>query len=341
MIKYSFYKRGSVYWVQIYFYGKRIQKTTGAKNRKDAETYTRLYISDLLREKELGTDKTFGYIVDKWVAFAQVNKKSFKTNIPQLRAMLNFFGKETRLSEVTPEKVQEFVVFLSTKTKVNGRPIQKSSINRYMALLRTIFNHSISIGLLKENPVKVKKFKEKPRQNYYSSDEIKRLLDAVQIIHKEADHPIQFYFKYIFLVALFTGMRLGEILHLKWSDYKEGTFHITEDKESREKYVPIPDPLYNILLNELPMESEFVFDLKRRSPDIIKNVWNKAKETASIEGRFHDLRRTYAVQLMNMNINIRMIQSLLGHQNITTTQIYTPENLERKKEIINQLKLPT
>lgn len=341
MIKYSFYKRKDVYYVQIYFFGKRIQKSTGAKNKKDAENYTRSYLADLLKSKESGEDYTLAKIVDKWVEYAQMNKKSFNDDIHKIKILFKYFGKETPVSQITPEKIQQYIYHLASSTSVRGKAYSKGTLNRYISFLKVIFNHSIRLGLIERNPVKIKKFKEVPRKHYYSEEEVKRLLIAVEDMHKKARTLHQFTFKYIFITALMTGMRLSEILNLKWEDIKDNAFYISENKEKVEKYVPAPQYLRE-LLSELKRENAiYIFPMNRRSSDIIRKTWAQIKKMAKVTGRFHDLRRTYAVQLMNLDVSMRIIQSLLGHQDITTTQIYTPDNRALKQKVIEKLRLPS
>jgi integrase/recombinase XerD len=338
MIKYSFYKRDKIYYVQIYFYGKRIQRSTGASTKKEAEKYTRFYLAELLKSQ--GSDYTFGHIVDQWVEYARINKSSFKGDIHRLKTILQYFGKETLTSEITPNKVQQFIYHLASLTSSRGKSYTKSTINRYIALLKVIFNHSIRMGLIDTNPVKVKKFKEIPRKHYYSEDEVKRMLQAVNKIHQEARTLIQYTFKYVFIIALMTGMRLSEILNLKWEDLKDNCFYIYNNKERAEKFVPIPQYL-KVLLLELKKEGDiYIIPMNRRSPDAIRKTWTRVQKIANVSGRFHDLRRTYAVQLMNLDVSLRIIQNLLGHQDITTTQVYTPDILSLKQKVVDKLKLP-
>ena len=341
MIKYSFYKKNNVYYLQLYLFGKRVQKSTGASTKRDAESFARIFLAEQLQKQDSEPDLNFSSLIEKWVEYAQMNKKSFMGDIHRLSIIKNFFGESTPVEEIEPNKVQEFVYHLSSIKSRRGTPLSRATINRYIALLKVIFNHSIRLGIIDSNPVKVRSFKEKPRKKYYSEEELKRLLTTVDYLHKNARTLLQYTFKYVFLTALLTGMRLAEIINLKWDDLKDDCFHVYNNKEAVEKFVPVPNFLKKVLLELKKEDSVYVIPMVRRKSDAIRNTWNHVKKLARVEGRFHDLRRTYAVELMKHDVSTRIIQSLLGHQDIKTTQIYTPTNFNLNKKAVEKLRLPS
>ncbi len=341
MIKYSFYKKNNIYYVQLYLFGKRVQKSTGATNKRDAERFTRIFLAEQLQNQESESTLNFSSLIEKWVKHARMNKKSFMADIHRISVIKDFFGESTPVEKIGPNKVQEFVYHLSTMKSRRGTPLSRATINRYIALLKVIFNHSIRMGIIDTNPVRVRSYKETPRKKYYSEEELKRLLTTVDYLHQNARTLLQYTFRYVFLTALLTGMRLSEIINLKWDDLKDGTFYIYNNKEAVEKFVPVPEFLKKVLFELKKEDSVFVIPMVRRKSDAIRNTWNHVKKLAQVEGRFHDLRRTYAVELMKNNVSTRVIQSLLGHQDIKTTQIYTPTNLMLNKQAVETLRLPS
>ena len=116
---------------------------------------------------------------------------------------------------------------------------------------------------------------------------------AVDHLNDNARNLIQFTFKYIFIIALLTGMRLSEILHLKWEDMKDDVFYVRRNKEGVEKFAPIPLVLKGILRELEGRGGDYVIPMGRRRSDAIRNTWNEVKRIARVDSRFHDLRRTY------------------------------------------------
>ena len=125
--------------------------------------------------------------------------------------------------------------------------------------------------------------------------------------------------------------------------YQDGCLYIQEDKEQTEKNPPIRHEVFQLLLT-LPQDSGYIFNHPRRSPDVIKNVWKKTKILAGIKSteilRFHDSRRTVGVLLQKSGYKMRVVQHILGHQSILTTQAYTPSIDSQNKEAIESYKLP-
>lgn len=340
-MKYSFYQKNGYYYVQLNYHGKRVQKSTGTKSKREAEHFADDYIKKLILKQEHASRYSLAFFVENWLEYARLHKRSYKEDIRHSKEILNFFGGKTYVYDITPGEVQQFVYHLASKISRKGTPLSKATINRYIALLKVIFNHSIRMGYLDSNPVRVKKLKEVPRRHFFSEEEIKRLLVEIERLHKKGKSQIHFTFKYIFITALMTGMRVSEILNLKWRDIKGNFFYVRHNKEGVEKEVPIPLSLQDLLLELKDHDHVYIFPMNRRKADAIRNTWNLVKERADVEGRFHDLRRTYAVQLMNQDVSMRVIQSLLGHQNITTTQVYTPANLALKQRVVQNLCLPS
>ncbi len=346
MISKSIYKRNKIYWVSFYIEGKRYQMSTKATNKEWAEKEAERIIKNTFDHIYGKNEITLGHLVVKYHNFAK-HKKSYYSKLYQIDTLLKFFKKETPLNDITTVDVENYVEYLREKrSRTKSGKLNEKSINRYLAVLKHLFNMAQKWEMYsKPNPVRhIKFFKEKPRNRFFTIKEIGMLCNAAKTISENAGHnKIQFYFYYILIIALSTGLRLGEILNLKWSSYKEGYFHIEEDKENTEKHVPIRDEVYALLLT-IPQTSVYIFDLKRRSSDVIRNVWKKTKITAKIQSpetlRFHDTRRTVGVMLQIAGYSMRVVQHILGHQDIRTTQAYTPSINSQNKEAIESINLP-
>ncbi len=256
---------------------------------------------------------------------------------------LQFFKKETLLSDITPLKIEDFTAHLLER-RLGDRTITPARVNRYLSVLKHMFNLAIDHWEIfeKANPVrKIVFFKEKARERFFSESEIVRLGAAALEASKKGRSTVQKYFFPMFAVALYSGMRLGEIIRLKWSDLREGYFIVEITKNNRKRFIPI-HPVLSDILAALPKNGEFVFDIPRRRSDVIRKVWSAVKEKAGIESsaRFHDLRHTHASLLLSAGTDLRTIQSILGHSSLKMVEAYTHTTNDQKMKAILAISLP-
>ncbi len=261
--------------------------------------------------------------------YAKVNKKSWRDDKYRLKKLKEFF-KDAELSEITPLMLENF-----RASRLNEGNT-KSTTNRHMALLKKMFNLAIDWGYLKENPVnKVKLFSEKDnfRERVLTEEEEKRLLD------KSSG-----YVKSIVIIALNTGMRLGEILSLKWSqvDFSSKKIRVEKTKSGKIRFININTPLLNEFLklrSSRNQKSYLFFNTETGKPlTTVKKAFKSACGRAKIEGlRFHDLRHTFASRLNAKGVDIETIRSFLGHCDITVTQRYTHSNQELRRRAVELL----
>src|SRR6266511_712155 len=143
---------------------------------------------------------------------------------------------------------------------------------------------------------------------YLTPEELTRLLEAC------APH-----LRPIALMAVHTDMRRREILSLRWSDVdlRTRTITLTKTKNNEPRILPINAQLADVL-RRIPrhVESPYVFcDRDGRSYDRVDNGFRRAGKRAGIvDVRFHDLRHTFASQLIMRGANLRSVQKLLGHK---------------------------
>jgi integrase len=145
----------------------------------------------------------------------------------------------------------------------------------------------------------------------------------------------------IVICALQTGMRLNEILNLKWEqiDLKRGFIELLETKSGRRRQIPISETLRKTL-NEIPQTTYHVF-VKKTTLQPIKDFrasFNTALKKAGIKDfRFHDLRHTVATRMVESGIDLIVVQEILGHATIQTTMRYAHPVPERKLKAIASL----
>jgi len=129
------------------------------------------------------------------------------------------------------------------------------------------------------------------------------------------------------------GLRVSEAIYLKIGDlnFKEGLVYVRQGKGNKDRIVHLPESLSNRLESYIKMRNDynpFVFDSSRGFHLTVKSV-QKVVEVAVIKSKInkkvspHTLRHSYATHLLESGTDLRIIQKLLGHADIKTTQIYT------------------
>jgi len=222
--------------------------------------------------------------------------------------------------------------------------ISPATINRCLSILSKIFNDAIRWGYLKENPMKnIPKLNEPEKGfNYLTKEQVKKLLENAS----PNGRPI-------LMLAVYTGMRKGEILALKWEhiDFEKKIIKVEETlegstKSKKVRYIPIhPDLLIELKKLKLKSRSEYVFlaeDGGMRKD--FRNALNYALKRAGLPKiRIYDLRHTFAANFIMAGGNILTLQKILGHSDLKMTMRYAhlaPDFFHQEIEKMNFMRDP-
>lgn len=202
--------------------------------------------------------------------------------------------------------------------------------NRTIAVASKMFSLAVRWGMRADNPAKgIERNTESPRTRYLIGDELLRLTKAL------AAHPSQQAANVVRLMLL-TGCRSGEALAARWADIDltGGIWSkpAASVKQERAHIVPLSAPARQ-LLSEIQAEQkagrralgEYVFPGKSASGHFreLKGPWRRLCRDAGITGlRPHDLRHSFASELVNVGASLPLIGALLGHSNPQTTSRY-------------------
>lgn len=216
--------------------------------------------------------------------------------------------------------------------------LKNSTISRRISALRTFYNYLLEKGFVKSNIfLNVKNPKlEKKLPNYLNYTEIEELLASIDTRTDEG-------LERRLLIEMFysTGCRVGEIVNVKISDidFYNKTIKVM-GKGSKERIVYYGDYASKYLEDYLKNKDKkgYLFTNKRGEKltieeveyivrDIMKHISIKTHVTP------HTLRHTFATHLLNNGADIRTVQELLGHANLSTTGIYTHVSSDRLKDV--------
>lgn len=166
-----------------------------------------------------------------------------------------------------------------------------------------------------------------------TKDEMKRLLEFSS--SKKS--------KLMMMMLYSSGLRVSELVNLKWKDLElnEKIAWVRSGKGKKDRMIIMSESLA-IMLEKIDRISEYVFPGRENGVLSVKSVQkivrlaaSKAKINKKVTP--HTLRHSFATHLLEAGNDIRIIQELLGHSNLQTTQIYTHISSERKKNVISPL----
>jgi len=330
-------KRGKTYQIDYFDpNGKRVRKSF--KKKKDAEAELGKRVSLIAEGRYLDVKKeyktTLGEVIDKYVEnFGK--QASYKTGKKyHIDHILNYFGKETLLSNIRFIDLETYRNHLKDSLTVNKTIRKHASINRAMSCLRHMFAKAVEWDMIEQNPFSKGKsliLKENnKRLRFLTEDEIPKLLDEC------SDH-----LRNIVECAMLTGMRKGEILSLKWDQIRNGFIYLEKTKTNESRQIPVNDTLeimFKKIRKKEHLTSEYVFTYHGKRVDSVKTSFNATiKKAGIVDFRFHDLRHTFASQLLMKGGNLKDVQELLGHKTMTMTLRYAHLTQEHKKKAVNLL----
>ena len=211
--------------------------------------------------------------------------------------------------------------------------LESTTVAHKITSIKSYFNYNIKRGIVSVNPAdKVSRPKlTKHLPDYLTEEEVGKLLDV------EVKSPYDYRNKTILELLYSSGIRISELVNIKTPNYdSEECLIRIMGKGSKERIVPLGDYAVNIMNdymnNYRPLinkkHTDYVFINNRGDKISRQFIFKVIKKEALKKGikkdiSPHTLRHTFATHLLKNGADLRIIQELLGHENISTTQIYT------------------
>jgi len=269
--------------------------------------------------------------------FSEHTIKSYTTDLKQFTSFLSAeFQIIDEIHEISFQIIRTWIASLLE----NG--INPRSVNRKISTLKTYFKFLIREGELIENPMmKVVAPKSKKRLPIFiEEDQIASLLNEVQF-------EIGFIGqrnKLIIELFYVTGIRLSELINIKISDVDFNNQSIKVlGKRNKERIIPLSSNVVNDLNNfiENNQQNKYLFtnlDGKKLYTKLVYRLVNKyiGKISSVNKKSPHILRHTFATHMLNNGADINAIKELLGHANLSATQVYTHNTIEKLKTVYKQ-----
>ena len=310
------------------------------------------------RKAEKAKASTLASFLDKrYLPWAKQERKTGQDTVRRIRA--NFSNLlSLPMEQITTWDVEKW------RTKKHKQGGSAATTNRDLGALRAVLNTAVEWGVIDNNPIagiKQRRTDQSPPIRTISEEEEGRLRRALRArdaqyrkkrgnaniwrkqrrydLHPEHGEYVD-HLEPVVLLALNTGMRRGEILHLRWSDIKQDNITVRGEgsKNEQSRMIPLNEEVQSIL-ESWHNNSEWVFPGTGESPlTTIKRSWANIRKEAQLPTvRFHDLRHTFATRLLQRGADIKTVSVLLGHQDIAVTARYLHATDESKRKAVDLL----
>ena len=338
------YKRGgSGIWHMSFMYrGEQVRRSTETTDRKLAQRIYDKVKGEIAEnhwfEKLPGEEKTFREMMEKYLNGHSVRNKAPRSHIRDkslAKHLLSSF-EDFMLVDITPKLIAEY------KTKRREEGASPRTVNYELALM----GHAFNLGIkewewCKDNPVS--KVSREKVNNY-----IERWLND-----EEEDKLLEVSCKWLremILFAVYTGLRQGEELDLRWPqvDLFRKTITILEQKNEGKDTLPLNNKAWEVLKSKAKvrhLNTDLVFCTSKGTRINARNLLRAfcaAIEKAGIKTlRWHDLRHTFATRLVQEGTDIYTVQKLGRWKDISIVKRYahhSPESLRSGIEVLDKEK---
>lgn len=256
------------------------------------------------------------------------------------------------LNAITPAVLREFL------GRLQERQLAVSTIRSIFRLLSSCLNSALEEGMISRNPCKRLKLPSEHRR----MQRVLTIQEQEMISHSRETDRLPA------LISLYTGMRLGEICALKWTDINWHNSTISVSRTAQrvkriqtgglnktmlmigapksfrsQRILPVPEFLVNLLKEYLKFHTgeEFIFGRENRAAEprtIQRKLQLMLKKLGIAGAHFHTLRHTFATRLLEIGIDIKTVSVLLGHESAKTTlDFYAHSLIDRQRSAIERL----
>lgn len=277
--------------------------------------------------------------IEKFIRYLEIEKNYSRHTILNYRLDLQDFRAflgETLIENVDYLSLRKYLATLKEKN------LKARTVGRKLSSLRSFFKFLTREGYIKTNPIlglsSPKLDKHLPQ--FLTEEEVSRLIASVLPKDERGLRD-----RAILETFYSTGMRISELVGLRVEDidFISGVVKVM-GKGRKERMLPIGEPAISAIrayLEKRRKQPDALFLNKngRRITDRgVRNIVEKYIQIASIKQAVspHTLRHSFATHLLNRGADLRSVQELLGHANLSTTQIYTHLTTERLKSVYDK-----
>lgn len=263
----------------------------------------------------------------------EVKKTSRNTEISYQRDLIQLFSYLegqgiTELNKVTKTSLNSYILYLEREGRAT------TTISRVLASIKAFFHYEFSIGAIARDPAELLKAPkiEKKAPTILSVEEVETLM-----AQPKGKKPKEIRDKAMLELLYATGIRVSELVHLELEDVNLSVGFITCRDEQKERNIPFGRATKKALSDYLENgrdsllkggESSWLFVNCNGKAMSRQGFWKIIKyygEMAGIQSDItpHSLRHSFAAHLLKSGADVRAVQTMLGHSDMATTQMYT------------------
>lgn len=318
-------KSGDYHYYVIAVVNGRQRSFGGFGRKKDAAARLRALREELAAGTLDKPDMTFSEFANKWLndyARGNVRERTANDYSTIILRHLNPAFSDKKISEISPADVQSY---LADKGRSD---LSAPTINKSLVILKAILSKASEWGYIRENPAQhIKRLREPHKEMaFLAPDEIRRFLEA-------ADPE----YLLLFTTAVFTGLRQGELLALRWGslDLPKGLLYVTRTyhpvygfgepkSDTSKRAVYLPPELIEMFQARVGDPEDLIFTNSAGGPldpsALLRRQFHPALKRAAVRDiRFHDLRHTYAALMISIGASIKLLQQQMGHSSARFT----------------------
>ncbi len=265
--------------------------------------------------------------------------KAYQKDLQQFKDYINEKEETKKLEKVKVAQVKNWMRELLTEGKT------EKSVNRKISSLRTFYKYLQKQQIIEDTPITTIKSLKTPKQLpvFLRETETEKLFQ--RNLYPEGEKGDRDFL--MLLMLYYTGIRADEIVNLKTKNITQSEIKVL-GKRNKERIIPIIPEFYNLLQNYKTQQeerqntnSEYFFLTDKGNKIYQKFVFRKVKHylslvTSKSKKSPHVLRHTFATQMLDNGADLNAIKELLGHANLTATQVYTHNSMEKLKKIYKQ-----
>lgn len=323
-------QRGQSWQAAVSYKGKRMRKDFPTK--EEALAWEASTLADLrsgrVEARPAVKVPTLREHLDRVHTLRWRGSKGEQTAMINATHVIEVLGPNRLVNTLSKEDV------LTIKQTFTARGISDATINRKLAAFSVLVKEAVEFGYLAQ-PFKAGITKERQgRVRYLTTTEEAFLISWAKQMHEPE------FLAYL-IVSIDTGFRQGEVLKITKEDVGKANLWTYDTKNGKSREVPLTKRAreqLQILADKCRGPRDKVFTLK---PAAIRERWRKAQTKLDLidDEDFvpHIMRHTFVTRLLESGVDIKTVQELAGHENITTTQRYAHSSPERKKLAIQRM----
>ncbi len=313
------------------------------QNKRAANLALKQLKQKLLEKKFTPIEKeqlTISQFRDQYLEYRKPRRaeKTVESDMYALQSIERCLG-DIYINSITTSLIED--KFITTRLS----QVKPGSVNNEIRHLKAAFNYAVEREYVELNPFqRIKQLKvESVGEKFFTVDDLKKIEEN---INREDDRQLMWF-------LILTGLRIGELLSLQWSSiHFDQRIIKVRGKGNKVRIVGINEDLLE-LIHTIPRydTSDYVFPGMRNAPGETKEPFGQRSysriarrfkayfQKSGVDGTLHKFRHTFASQMLMRGVGERAVQLLMGHESITTTEIYSHLSMDFLSNVMNVLKI--